>query len=189
MVVAQVVSSICVICIFILSGLGLKTDDIKTALVQWKAIIYAFLSINFMTGCAALVMMQLPFVPQELAIGLAVFCSMPTTLSSGATLVRSLPHLSLVHLSPALVTYTWLKLQVDQAGGNVALALLLTAGTNLLGIFTIPFLLKFYLSTKLDIKINPCVFETSDNVLYCRRLCFLCLLSMMMNCCPVGFPC
>jgi predicted Na+-dependent transporter len=39
----------------------------------------------------------------------------------------------------------------------VALALLLTAGTNLLSIFTIPFLLGMYLSTESDIKINPCV--------------------------------
>ncbi len=84
----QVVSSICIICIFILSGLGLKTDEVKTAVVQGKAIVYAFVSINFMTGCVALIMMQLPFVPQELSIGLSVFCAMPTTLSSGAVLVR-----------------------------------------------------------------------------------------------------
>ena len=77
------------VCIFILSGLGLKTDDVKTALVQGKAILYSFVSINFMTGCVAFIMMQLPFKPKELAVGLAVFCSMPTTLSSGAVLVRS----------------------------------------------------------------------------------------------------
>lgn len=48
-------------------------------------------------------------------------------------------------------------MQVGQAGGNVTLALLLTAGTNVLAIFTIPFLLKLYLSTESDIKINPYV--------------------------------
>ena len=96
------VSSICVISIFILSGLGLKTDDVKTALSQGKAIFYAFVSINFMTGCMAFIMMQLPFVPQELSIGLTVFCTMPTTLSSGATLVRPYVSACLLHHSPAL---------------------------------------------------------------------------------------
>jgi predicted Na+-dependent transporter len=67
---------------------------------------------------------------KELAIGLAVFCAMPTTLSSGAVLV-------------------------DQSNGNFTLALLLTAGTNVMGIFTIPFMLKLYLSTGTDVEISP----------------------------------
>jgi sodium/bile acid cotransporter 7 len=83
----KVTSSACVFCIFLLSGLGLKTDDVQKALVQWKAILYSFVSINFMTGCAAFLLVALPFEPKELAVGLAVFCSMPTTLSSGAVLV------------------------------------------------------------------------------------------------------
>ena len=95
------------------AGLGLKTDDVKTALAQGKAIIYAFVSINLITGLFAFIMVQLPFGktprapttvrarqpwacaecaemttdPPELAVGLAVFCAMPTTLSSGAVLV------------------------------------------------------------------------------------------------------
>jgi sodium/bile acid cotransporter 7 len=55
---------------------------------------------------------------------------MPTTLSSGAVLV-------------------------DQSNGNFTLALLLTAGTNVMGIFTIPFMLKLYLSTGTDVEISP----------------------------------
>jgi len=148
--------------IFILSGLGLKTDDVKTALVQGKAIAYSFASINFITGCVAFIMVQLPFKPPELAIGLAVFCSMPTTLSSGAVLVRLTEPLSLSlshhsRVTAGLITCSTMSFQVDTAGGNVTLALLLTAGTNVLSIFTIPFLLKLYLSTNSDIKINPCV--------------------------------
>merc|ERR1719386_412914 len=53
----KITSSICVFCIFLLSGLGLKTDNIKTALVQWKAIFYAFGSINFLTGMVAFLML------------------------------------------------------------------------------------------------------------------------------------
>eukprot|EP00746_Dinoflagellata_sp_MGD_P049463 gnl/MRDRNA2_/MRDRNA2_223298_c0_seq1.p1 gnl/MRDRNA2_/MRDRNA2_223298_c0~~gnl/MRDRNA2_/MRDRNA2_223298_c0_seq1.p1 ORF type:complete len:244 (+),score=25.21 gnl/MRDRNA2_/MRDRNA2_223298_c0_seq1:47-733(+) len=44
---------------------------------------------------------------------------------------------------------------VDQANGNVTLALLLTAGTNILGVFTIPFMIKLYLSSSTDIEMNP----------------------------------
>merc|ERR1712224_554259 len=43
----------------------------------------------------------------------------------------------------------------DQAKGNVTLALLLTAGTNILGVFTIPFMLKLYLSLSTDIELTP----------------------------------
>ena len=43
------------------AGLGLKTDDVKTALAQGKAIIYAFVSINLITGLFAFIMVQLPF--------------------------------------------------------------------------------------------------------------------------------
>eukprot|EP00746_Dinoflagellata_sp_MGD_P009827 gnl/MRDRNA2_/MRDRNA2_120093_c0_seq1.p1 gnl/MRDRNA2_/MRDRNA2_120093_c0~~gnl/MRDRNA2_/MRDRNA2_120093_c0_seq1.p1 ORF type:complete len:375 (-),score=59.58 gnl/MRDRNA2_/MRDRNA2_120093_c0_seq1:424-1548(-) len=126
----KITSSVCVFCIFLLSGLGLKTDSIKAALVQWKAILYAIGSINFLTGMVAFIMLELPFDPEELSVGLAIFCAMPTTLSSGVTLV-------------------------DQAKGNVTLALLLTAGTNILGVFTIPFMLKVYLSLSTDIELSP----------------------------------
>ena len=126
----KVMSSIAIFMQFVLSGLGLKTDDVASAMKEWKGIIYAFTSINFVTGCMAFLAVQLPFEPKELSIGLAIFCAMPTTLSSGAVLV-------------------------GQADGNVTLALLLTAGTNILGIFTIPFMLKLYLSTNTDVKISP----------------------------------
>ena len=126
----KVVSSACIFMQFVLSGLGLKTDDIVTALKEWKGICYAFVSTNFMTGCMAFFALQLPFEPQELAVGIAIFCAMPTTLSSGAVLV-------------------------GQAEGNVTLALLLTAGTNILGIFTIPFMLKLYLASSTDVRISP----------------------------------
>ena len=43
------------------AGLGLKTDDVKTALAQGKAILYAFVSINLITGLFAFIMVQLPF--------------------------------------------------------------------------------------------------------------------------------
>lgn len=50
--------------------------------------------------------------------GLAMFCVVPTTLGVGVALVRS-------------------------AKGNEGIALLLIVGTNLLGVVTMPFMLKF----------------------------------------------
>ncbi len=37
---------------------------------------------------AALAALRLPFLPPEFAFGLAVFCCMPTTLSSGVSLTQ-----------------------------------------------------------------------------------------------------
>lgn len=52
------------------------------------------------------------------------------------------------------VLLDFVRVQVGSADGNVTLSLLLTAGTNVLSIFTIPFLLKVYLSTNSTIVIN-----------------------------------
>lgn len=52
-----------------------------------------------------------------------MFCSVPTTLSSGVALVTA-------------------------GGGNAALALLLTVGSNLLGILTVPFAVKLILDSE-----------------------------------------
>ncbi|CAL8461786.1 g1317 [Coccomyxa elongata] len=102
--------------IFIISGLGLRRGEALRALSAWGAILYGFASILFITPLAALVVLRLPLGSPALALGLAVFCCMPTTLSSGVSLTQAV-------------------------GGNAALALLLTVGTNLVGIFTMPFVL------------------------------------------------
>jgi len=46
------------------------------------------ISILVFTPLAALVALRLPLHPPELAFGLAVFCCMPTTLSSGVSLTQ-----------------------------------------------------------------------------------------------------
>ncbi|SVE15819.1 uncharacterized protein METZ01_LOCUS468673, partial [marine metagenome] len=102
--------------IFICSGLTLRTDEIKEAMSAWGATGWGVLSILFVTPLlGALIAGQAP-VDANFRLGLALFCCMPTTLSSGIALT-------------------------NQARGNGALALLLTVTTNLLGIFTIPFVL------------------------------------------------
>ncbi|MDE2812779.1 MAG: bile acid:sodium symporter, partial [Gemmatimonadota bacterium] len=108
--------------IFFLSGLMLKTDEVHAALAAWKATSWGCVSILFATPfIGAAIAFQLPMEP-AFQFGLALFCCMPTTLTSGVALTA-------------------------QARGNVALALLLTVLTNIAGIFTVPFVLAHLLSS------------------------------------------
>ena len=124
-----IVQTICVVLIFICSGLSLKTDDILKAIRAYRASLFGVVSILFITPLLALVPGELPFLPLEFQIGFLLFCSMPTTINSGVALVGS-------------------------AKGNQALALLLTVSSNLLGIFTVPFFLSLLLAVG-DISIDP----------------------------------
>ena len=58
------------------------------ALSAWGAILFGFASILFITPLAALAVQRLPLGSPELTLGLAVFCCMPTTLSSGVSLTQ-----------------------------------------------------------------------------------------------------
>ena len=106
--------------IFLLSGLMLKTDEIHAALAAWKATSWGCVSILFATPLlGTAIAFQLPMEP-SFQLGLALFCCMPTTLTSGVALTA-------------------------QARGNVAQALLLTVLTNTAGILTVPFVLAHLL--------------------------------------------
>lgn len=74
--------------IFIISGLCLRRGDTLQALSAWGSVLFGLSSILFITPMAALLALQLPLYPSELAFGLAVFCCMPTTLSSGVSLTQ-----------------------------------------------------------------------------------------------------
>jgi len=116
------VQSLCMFLIFIISGLTLKTDDIKAAIRAWKATLYGVIAILFITPLLALVPNQLPFLSKEFQVGFLLFCTMPTTINSGVALAQS-------------------------AKGSFALALLLTVLSNLIGIFTVPFFLSLLLTS------------------------------------------
>ncbi|KAG0589824.1 hypothetical protein M758_1G048600 [Ceratodon purpureus] len=103
--------------IFLVSGLSLKTGDILQAASAWPAALFGVVSILFITPLASIPIMRLQLTPKELATGLAIFCCVPTTLSSGVSLTQLV-------------------------GANTALALALTITTNLVGIFTMPFMLS-----------------------------------------------
>ncbi|CEG01104.1 Putative sodium bile acid cotransporter [Ostreococcus tauri] len=111
----SVTQTICVVVIFIISGATLKTEEISSALASGRrAYVYGAVSILGLTPVLGFLAVWLPYKPREYRYGLALFCCVPTTLTSGVTLVRN-------------------------AKGNVALAMMLTVSTNLIGVFTVPF--------------------------------------------------
>ncbi|KAG5190133.1 cysteine proteinase cathepsin F [Tribonema minus] len=118
-------STACVIGIFIISGLTLKTDDIRMAISkQGRAgTIYGIIAILGITPILGFLTIRLPLAQPEFAYGLTVFCAVPTTLASGVSMVT-------------------------QAGGNGALALLLTVVTNLTAVVTTPFWLSAMFKSK-----------------------------------------
>ncbi|XP_025821053.1 probable sodium/metabolite cotransporter BASS4, chloroplastic isoform X3 [Panicum hallii] len=106
--------------IFVISGLTLRTKELGAALEAWPAGLYGLASILLFTPFLAQFIMQLQLFPREFITGLAMFCCMPTTLSSGVTLTQLV-------------------------GGNSALALTMTVVSNLLGIIIVPLSLAMYI--------------------------------------------
>lgn len=102
--------------IFIIQGLNLKRGEAVKAASSWGSALYGVAAVLLFTPLLAVPVQALPFARPELAFGLAVFCCVPTALSSGVTLTQAV-------------------------GGNTALALLLVIATNIAGIFTMPFML------------------------------------------------
>ncbi|CAO2046007.1 unnamed protein product [Urochloa humidicola] len=106
--------------IFVISGLTLRTEELGAAVEAWPAGLYGLVSILLITPFLAQVVMQVQLLPREFITGLAMFCCMPTTLSSGVTLTQIV-------------------------GANSALALSMTVASNLLGIITVPLSLAMYI--------------------------------------------
>eukprot|EP00039_Didymoeca_costata_P006648 m.92099 g.92099 ORF g.92099 m.92099 type:complete len:406 (-) comp13337_c0_seq2:909-2126(-) len=125
------VQLICVIIIFLISGLNLSTAEMFRAIQEYKGIIWGLLSILFVTACVGVnIVQEIDMESEEFTKGLAVFFTMPTTISSGVVLTQ-------------------------QMNGNFALALFLTVVTNTIGVFTVPpmlgWLIEFESEVSLDI--------------------------------------
>jgi solute carrier family 10 (sodium/bile acid cotransporter), member 7 len=115
--------------IFVCSGLMLRVEEIYAAFSAWPATLWGGLSILCITPfLGAAIASRLPLDP-SFQLGLVLFCCMPTTLSSGIALTA-------------------------QARGNVALALLLTVSTNLIGTVTVPFVLTQLLGMMGQVKLS-----------------------------------
>lgn len=101
--------------IFVISGLALESFS---AALQYKALFLGMTLVLIVTPLLAFPILYLPDLNPSLNAsllqGMALFCVVPTTLSSGVTMIT-------------------------QAKGNVSLAILLTSVTNTLGVFTMSF--------------------------------------------------
>ncbi len=119
-----------IIIIFLVNGYQLKLVDFKLEKGFIKTFIWAIF-ISLVCG---------PFIGQAignivgltgtLALGLVVMSTVPSTLSSGIVIT-------------------------EVSGGNKLWALFLTIGLNIVGIFTIPFMLKLTIHASEEIEISP----------------------------------
>lgn len=105
--------------IFFISGLMLHSRELGAAIEAWPVGLFGLGSVLLFTPFFSRLILQVQLVPHEFVTGLAIFCCMPTTLSSGVALTRL-------------------------AGGNAALALAMTVISNLLGIMIVPFSVSKY---------------------------------------------
>ncbi|XP_031501105.1 probable sodium/metabolite cotransporter BASS4, chloroplastic isoform X2 [Nymphaea colorata] len=107
--------------IFLISGLMLRDAEIASAKEAWPVGLFGVVSILVFTPLASQLVLKLQLTPQEFVTGLAIFCCMPTTLSSGVALTQLV-------------------------GGNSALALAMTVISNLMGIMIVPFTLSNFIA-------------------------------------------
>ncbi|CAK0786867.1 hypothetical protein CVIRNUC_010081 [Coccomyxa viridis] len=121
----SIVETLCIIIIFVISGLVLKTEELLAAIKHPFPLLYGLVAILGMTPMIGFATIHIPFQPPEFAVGLTVFAIGPSTLAQGQTLVR-------------------------QAGGNTTLALMLLVLSNTLAVFIAPFLIKAMLASRSD---------------------------------------
>ena len=109
-----------IVLIFLLSGLALNTDQIRSGIADIRGTLLALLLIFLI---APLVAVLFTFLPLEtgVVIGLFLVAVMPSTLSSGVVMTGA-------------------------AGGNMAHALFITIIANSLAVFTIPIVLGLLFS-------------------------------------------
>jgi predicted Na+-dependent transporter len=113
------VAIFCVVGLFFIAGLRLKTDEAKKALASIKTCFVGLLSILVLTCIIGAGLTEMLPIRADFKLGLIIFFCTPCTVNTGAMYAR-------------------------QAGGNFAMALLLTVAGNVLGIFTCPIMLHLF---------------------------------------------
>ncbi|XP_074296857.1 putative sodium/metabolite cotransporter BASS4, chloroplastic [Silene latifolia] len=121
-------SKVSTFCIFIISGLTLRSQEIGAAKDAWPVGLFGVVSILLLTPVFSRLILLLNFQPPEFVTGLAIFTCMPTSLSSGVSLTQL-------------------------AKGNFALALAMTVISNLLGILVVPFTVSKFVGAGVGISI------------------------------------
>ena len=89
--------------IFVISGLQMRRGEAAQALEHGPMFALGLLTILFATPLVGYMVLSAPIQPPEFAIGLAVFCCMPTSLSANIALsgVRAAPSVALCILKCA----------------------------------------------------------------------------------------
>eukprot|EP00879_Flechtneria_rotunda_P008696 GHRR01009109.1.p2 GENE.GHRR01009109.1~~GHRR01009109.1.p2 ORF type:complete len:214 (+),score=39.85 GHRR01009109.1:147-788(+) len=120
----HVITFINICIVFFISGLTLRTDELKAAFSRTAAVgtIFGLVSIVGITPLLGFAVRLLPLTPAEYVTGLTIFTVVPTTLGVGVSLATS-------------------------AKGNVGLAIFLTVASNVVGVVFVPLWLKAMLST------------------------------------------
>ena len=108
------INTIAIAIIFFLQGLKLETKEAKDALISWRASLYGLIFILIFSPLLSLLILMIEIQPKDLIIGIALFLTMPATISTGVIFTR-------------------------EAHGNSSLALLLCVGSTLIGMFILPF--------------------------------------------------
>eukprot|EP00899_Mesostigma_viride_P001880 jgi/Mesvir1/11693/Mv00085-RA.1 len=120
----HIVTFVNICAVFFISGLQLRTDELKAALSRKTIAGTAFglVSIVGITPLLGFVIRELPMKPGVFITGMTIFTLVPTTLGVGISLTQS-------------------------AGGNVGLAIVNTLFSNVCGVVLVPLWLKAMLST------------------------------------------
>ncbi|KAG2426399.1 hypothetical protein HYH02_014826 [Chlamydomonas schloesseri] len=118
----KIITTINMALIFFIFGITLETSELKLALKGYKTLLLSILTILFITGLTGFIFINMDFQPMEFGYGLAIFACVPTSLSSGVSLVI-------------------------QGYGNAALALMMTVATNIIGIFISPLVVTMILAS------------------------------------------
>ncbi len=118
-----------ILLIFVISGYQSKSHRTAGNRYLLKILFFSACSALLLSPLLGLALTKMFCLPHELAIGLLVIASVPPTLSSGIVIT-------------------------EISGGNTNLALFLTIGLNILGIFSTPLLLNICLQASGPIALN-----------------------------------
>ncbi|GAB4824062.1 hypothetical protein N2152v2_011108 [Parachlorella kessleri] len=103
--------------IFVISGLVLQSGEALTAIKSTLALVWGLAAILLITPLMSFAVLKLPLQPPAMALGLAIYCCMPTSLSTNIALTQA-------------------------ANGNAAVSLLLTVASSLLSVATVPLIVS-----------------------------------------------
>lgn len=84
----HLIESLCIIIVFLVSGLTLKAGEARKALSEWPGIVYGMVAILGVTPLLGFAIRAVPLVPPEYTTGLTMMAAVPTTLGINLALAR-----------------------------------------------------------------------------------------------------